>query len=1075
MTNRFFQLAVPAIFLGLASAAGAADWPMWRYDAGRTGSCPEALPADLHLKWERQLPAFEMAWPNESRLHFDASYEPVVMGKLLFVGSPADGSVRAFDTDTGQQRWRFYTEGPVRFSPAAWQGKLYVASDDGFLYCLSAEEGKVLWKVRGAPQQRPQFQHLGNNRLISYWPVRGGPVLADGTVYFAAGIWPTMGVSIVAVDAQTGQRQWINNDGNRLSQIRIDHNALHEAGLSPQGYLLINGDKLLVPNGRSFPARFDRKTGELLYYVQGYRNGDSRVTTMGKYAFVGNGGVMNVDDGREVGSRWVEAGQDAPDAFDGRRSHLFEGPLFPYKMLPACNAASVLTPEILYGMDRGVFYAYDFTRPQVSEYEKDFGGNKVKPWRWDLPLSWKAASPQAGGNPPSGVLIKAGNRLYGHAGKALVALDLPAGGAEPQIAWQQQIYRTPSSMLAADGKLFVATREGALLCFGAGPGDTVTRPLNESPLADRNDASNQTAAAILEQTKVDDGYCLVLGLENGHLVEELLGQSQLRIIAADADRELIDELRDRWTAAGLYGTRVTALIGDPFEFPFPPYLANLIVSETSKPAGFQPENHAARLFDNLRPYGGVMCLDLPAPLRQSWVDSVQAAQLPNAKLDQAGDFVLLRRDGPLPGSASWTHETADSARSYFSKDRLVKVPLGVLWYGDGQDHGFYKSKDYGVGVKPQIVGGRLFAYQIFSRTLHAIDVYTGRLLWKTQVEHFTRYASMDDGVYVAGGDQCLVLDPASGQPRQRFAFRIEGLASPQVSDIRVGGEVIVIAVAQEKVRAIHQGLWDSQVLVALDRHTGDELWQRTATHRFNNSGLAISGGTVFCTDSFSPTWTEANHRRGDDAQPELATILALDARTGKEKWQTETTNPFREYATSSNWMGVRSNDDWLAVAQKAGLLLAGRHDQLHAFDTGTGEPIWHKTIRGGQPIMVGDDQFINQAGHTYSLRTGELISGQALFVRGGCNYAVASEHLLFIRDRCASYVDLKTREKHFLRNLRSGCSNSLVAADGLLNAPCFSGKCVCNYPIQTSFAMFHMPESADWDEPYGQAGAMLRK
>jgi hypothetical protein len=191
----------------------------------------------------------------------------------------------------------------------------------------------------------------------------------------------------------------------------------------------------------------------------------------------------------------------------------------------------------------------------------------------------------------------------------------------------------------------------------------------------------------------------------------------------------------------------------------------------------------------------------------------------------------------------------------------------------------------------------------------------------------------------------------------------------------------------------------------------------------------------------------------------------LDARTGQEKWQTETTNPFREYATSSNWMGVRSNDDWLAVAQKAGLLLAGRHDQLHAFDTRTGEPIWHKTIRGGQPIMVGDDQFINQAGHTYSLRTGELISGQALFVRGGCNYAVASEHLLFVRDRCASYVDLKTREKHFLRNLRSGCSNSLVAADGLLNAPCFSVKCVCNYPIQTSFAMFHMPESADWDDP----------
>jgi hypothetical protein len=33
--------------------------------------------------------------------------------------------------------------------------------------------------------------------------------------------------------------------------------------------LLINGDKLIVPNGRSFPARLDRETGELMYYVQG--------------------------------------------------------------------------------------------------------------------------------------------------------------------------------------------------------------------------------------------------------------------------------------------------------------------------------------------------------------------------------------------------------------------------------------------------------------------------------------------------------------------------------------------------------------------------------------------------------------------------------------------------------------------------------------------------------------------------------------------------------------------------------------------------------------------------------------
>ena len=186
-------------------------------------------------------------------------------------------------------------------------------------------------------------------------------------------------------------------------------------------------------------------------------------------------------------------------------------------------------------------------------------------------------------------------------------------------------------------------------------------------------------------------------------------------------------------------------------------MANLIVSEKPAAAGLRSQRDVARLFSFLRPYGGTACFDLAADSRDRFVRAVESAQLPGAELDDRGSLVLLRRQGPLPGSASWTHETADSARSYFSKDQLVKAPLGVLWYGDGADYGFYKSKDYGVGVKPQVVGGRLFAYQIFSRTLHAVDVYTGRALWKTKVEHFTRYASMEDGIYVAGGDTCLVL------------------------------------------------------------------------------------------------------------------------------------------------------------------------------------------------------------------------------------------------------------------------------------------------------------------------------
>ena len=56
-----------------------------------------------------------MAWPNEPRLGFDACNEPVAAGKTLLLGSPNDGSLTAFDTESGSRRWQFFSEGPVRF------------------------------------------------------------------------------------------------------------------------------------------------------------------------------------------------------------------------------------------------------------------------------------------------------------------------------------------------------------------------------------------------------------------------------------------------------------------------------------------------------------------------------------------------------------------------------------------------------------------------------------------------------------------------------------------------------------------------------------------------------------------------------------------------------------------------------------------------------------------------------------------------------------------------------------------------------------------------------------------------
>ncbi|NQV31636.1 MAG: PQQ-binding-like beta-propeller repeat protein, partial [Phycisphaeraceae bacterium] len=254
------SVCLVSLFMLFCSAVSQAeDWPTWRYDASRSAVSKQTLPDELHLQWVRKNPPVRPAFGSR-RLQFDAGYEPVVLGKTLFMGSSYNDSVSAIDTDTGTEKWTFYTDGPVRFAPVAWKNRVFVASDDGCLYCLDGTAGKLLWKFRAVPSHR---KVIGNGRVMSVWPIRGGPVLKDGRIYFAAGLWPFEGIFVYALDAETGQVIWLNDRCGSL-YVGHPHGAWSFGGPSLQGYLLVNGKDLVVPNGTGgVPAFFDIETGKL--------------------------------------------------------------------------------------------------------------------------------------------------------------------------------------------------------------------------------------------------------------------------------------------------------------------------------------------------------------------------------------------------------------------------------------------------------------------------------------------------------------------------------------------------------------------------------------------------------------------------------------------------------------------------------------------------------------------------------------------------------------------------------------------------------------------------------------------
>jgi hypothetical protein len=258
--HRIHTFACLLLILG-TTVVNADDWPMWRKNAGRTAVSAERLPEKLTLKWSRQLPPTTPAY-HSTRLQFDAGYEPVLAKGRLLVASSIHDSVSAYDATTGQGMWGYQTDGPVRFAPVVDGESVCFGSDDGYFYCVELQTGRLRWRHRVVPNDR---RLLGNRRLISVWPIRGGPVVADGRAYFAAGVWPFEGVFICAMDIRTGALLWRNE---RLGYLygQQPHETKAIGGLAPQGYLIVDGDELIVPCSTAYPARLNRATGELIEF-----------------------------------------------------------------------------------------------------------------------------------------------------------------------------------------------------------------------------------------------------------------------------------------------------------------------------------------------------------------------------------------------------------------------------------------------------------------------------------------------------------------------------------------------------------------------------------------------------------------------------------------------------------------------------------------------------------------------------------------------------------------------------------------------------------------------------------------
>lgn len=740
MLNRVAPLL--AAMLLFTQAGVASDWPMWRHDPARSGATAGGLPDELHLQWTLKLPRQVRAWPeSQPKLNFDAGYEPVVAGNRLLIGSTVDGSITTFDTGTAAVQWRFFTNGPVRFAPAVSKDRVYAVSDDGFLYCLSLETGRELWKVQGGPSQK---QIIGNDRVISTWPARGGVVVEGGVAYFAAGIWPSLGIFIRAVDAESGDVLWTNSTtGSRF--VTHPHGADAFGSISPQGYLAVSGDSLIVPGGRTLPGIFDKKTGELRHFEFGGKGeGGFDAFSSGDLVHV-RGDVLRTSDGAAAGS--------IPARLAGQHGVIGE----------SGSSLMITSPS----------------GQMVERISKDRRGKTQKTVTFTADSVRKVSV-----NGPSRVYLQAGTQVFAAGDGKLVAYSLDSDGDSPlEPVWTDPVQGEVSSMIAADERLFVVTTDGTIRCFGDEPITNDREPgqpvslTSQRRFTPQENTQSDIATDLLRIAGPVRGYTVSIGSPSLATAELLLTQGDTRLVSVVDSTDQADLKPLRQLSLQVEG-RIAIQRGNFASAGLPAYCASLVFGSESR--DYSPEEITAA-WNILRPYGGTCCLKTTADAHQRIVTFIRTSAFSNAEVTRDGDWTVVRRNGALPDTGGWTHQYGDAANSVVSQDARVKPPFGLLWFGGPANDRVLPR--HGHGPSPQVAGGRLFIEG--PDMLRCVDVYNGRVWWERELpglgtyynntahhpgagEIGSNYVSLEDSVYVVYGKDLLQLDATTGETIRDF-------------------------------------------------------------------------------------------------------------------------------------------------------------------------------------------------------------------------------------------------------------------------------------------------------------------
>ncbi|MBP89986.1 MAG: hypothetical protein CMJ64_25300 [Planctomycetaceae bacterium] len=1087
--TRLIHLLILAIAIVYTATADAADWPTYLHDFTRAGATDEQLSLPLKQSWVRDAPsALRRAWTGPEgrtvegkdlydRVRFDDAFQVAVVGEDVFFGSSVDHRVYCLDSQSGAERWSFFTGAAVRLSPTVVDGRVYVGSDDGYAYCLDAGSGQLIWKYRAGPAEE---WFIGRGDMISRWPVRTGILVDGGVAYFGAGIFPHENVYMCGVDAVNGHVIWRNDN--------ISHQEAGREDLSPQGYLLASPQHIYVPSGRTRPKSFDRETGKLLG-ASVTSLGISSGTIAGTNAIMINGRLHLYSPGSHIAGTG-EASFVTTGSYLARVDSKSYGKIGE-RVSKLKNELRELSRErSKIGEEQ-----YEQQKKRVTAQIQSLDEDSVA---WRSPCSANSS------------LIVVGEHVFAGGAGEVIGFDAASG----KQVWKANIDGHARGLAAANGQLFVSTSNGQVYAFGSAKSavaDLETPRADPMPYAvDKwTDIYKTAAADILKLTGVTRGFCLVVGSENGRLAYELARHSDLRIYGIESDSAKVNVSRRALSKAGLYGHRVTIHHTEDALIPYSTYFANLIVSDRLLISGQLPTS-AELVGRHLKPAGGVICLGRPESAGEAspysepldvWLRKTQLVE--QSVVQQDDNWVALTR-GTLPGAGNWSHQYAEPGNTASSGDKVVQGGLGVLWYGDPGPELMVNRHQGAVG--PLVVNGRMFVQG--ETSLMAYDAYNGLRLWEVENPEAVRtgvfqnrapgnLAVGEDLLFHMARDRVFVHDVGSGEVKATYTLpdtvnrETHQWGYIAYRDGRLFGTATTREViARQFRRRGNPGAAATDAIFAIDTSSGEYLWTYQGKS-IDFQAIALGPDRVYFIDSSVTSEqreeillqdkTELKSLTGEAAKfaeermkkLDVRLAVAIDAKAGDVLWKKPVdVTDCSDIGIGGGKLTLMYHDDTLVFcgANANGhywkQFIAGdfKRRRMVALSATLGYKLWSKDANyRHRPIIIG--KRIIAEPWSFDLHTGKQetrinpLTGVEVpwsIARPGhhCGMLTGSENMLIFRSGFTGFYDLKADSgtRHFAGH-RLGCWINAIPTNGLVVMPEASAGCVCMFSIASTIVL----------------------